>query len=422
MLATPELQSKLLHRLKLIHEDASPVAVQSPDSPTRFCPEAPEIKAKIQAVLADTDAALTKQRYIESSAVSRSIELASEVARFRVEIEVLKQSLELAQSEAHKHRIDTHFEVKRERAYQESSMRLEQKTTAAESHLQELVVDVDLARAEKLTLEEKVQQLEAELATQVVNHMQFEVLLRQSEGRQAELRKAIDAAEIKFGLNLRPKEDVAAEMTFALNIDDEDSDTSEGNSDDGDLECSYEGLELSRSMTMDQALQLARRGTISGPSSRTASKPASGFKGPRLDLSKIQNLEDTAQELEGNEKQYEAPLQALQSALARLRGSQEMGHVNALQKVVDMLSPRNVKERPLDLSMFDDHVDKLQEVVQSLTPRAAKAAEMTPVRVRVLPALKIDPSSPSTPIPLSGFALFSPYARLGQKYQVGLGR
>eukprot|EP00931_Biecheleriopsis_adriatica_P085784 TRINITY_DN60583_c0_g1_i1.p1 TRINITY_DN60583_c0_g1~~TRINITY_DN60583_c0_g1_i1.p1 ORF type:complete len:460 (+),score=138.48 TRINITY_DN60583_c0_g1_i1:77-1456(+) len=454
MHASAELQSKLLRRLRLQHEDA----IASSPAQRLLCPplfqaqrllpasasEAPPLpggtassasatsveaglEAEIQAVLRQRDAAIRRQKEIESQAVARGIEVGAEVARLRVEKEVLRRDLESTSNEVHKLRAGHHLEARLERKQQEKELQTSELLTSAEERHQRLLSEVEAAREARKTLEQKVQSLEEAVAKQVVNRVQLEVQLRHSEAREAELRRVLDTVG-----------QAAEQRMYALDSGDEDGELATDDNDAADLEFSYEGLELSGLMSLDRALQLARRGTgqLQSEEGRDMEK-----------LSLLEEIEK-APGCEGEESQYEEPLRTLELALARLqtRGlplvpeaqredAEYEEHVEQLQEVLSRIgSPEKAlqaqaagESRGEEAESPGDgaaHVENLQEVLSRLS---------SPEKLEALPAAESGrgespPASAPEPIPptaqpppplMSGFALLSPYAALGKRFHDG---
>lgn len=305
MHAGAELKSKLLRRLQL--EQAQQQFFSSATG------EVAALNSEIRMVLEQRDAAIRQQREIEAASVARSIETGAEVARLRVETEVLRKGVELASNEMYKLRAGKTLEARRESWRQEQSLHAGEDLAAAEGRCEELLGEVQSRKNERTVLEEQVGKLEAAVAQQVASRMQLEALLRQCEQEEAELRRAIESAKqaVPRLQSSDEDQDVSVEQRIYALDDSEDEFDGQGPEsaaagDDGDLEWTYEGLELSALMSLDRAMQLARKGTAAGPGLQD------------------DNIEDAwAEVLPGglgdDNDPYQEHVKALELALARVR-------------------------------------------------------------------------------------------------------
>jgi len=407
MLASAELQSKLLRRLRIQHEDAlnsSPVQrllcppLFAQPQPPREEPEAKTVvpseatsleaglEAEIRAVLAQRDAAIKRQRDIEAASVTRGIETGAEVARLRVDAEVLSRGLESASSEVNRLRAGQHLKARSDRLLQEKAVQAGDELAAVQARKKSLAEEVQLRQAETTALTEKVRSLEEAVAKEVVNRVKLEALLRQSESREAELRRAVEVAEAG---------PVAGGVSKTFSLDDDDEEVSGEHDVVDDLEFSYEGLELSGLMSLDRALQLARRGT-----------------GTDLGVP-MEDLSDSLSETTALEAQYEEPLRALELALAKLqnKGNEPLGPEEALQT---------------ETGQYEEHIGQLQDVLSRMSSPEKPPPEPQDLQPEAEPeelAAPLEEPQTSAPAPvfppgqaLSAFSLFSPYAALGRKY------
>lgn len=473
MHAGPELKSKLLRRQQLEQESA---CQQRSTSPTG---EAAALDSEIRMVLEQRDAAIRQQREIEAASVARSIETGAEVARLRVEAEVLRRGVESASNEMYKLRADKSVEARRESWRQEQSLQTGEDLTAAEGRCQALLGEVQGRQTERTVLEEQVGKLEAAVAQQVASRMRLEALLRQCEQEEADLRRAVQSAKQAVP-KLQPLEEQyagAEQRIYALDDSEDEFDgqcAESAAADDWDLEWTYEGLELSALMSLDKAMQLARKGTTAG-----SSLQGSGLG--QADDSDDGSADAHPAGLGGGNDPYEEHVKALELALARVRSgggqqqqvgpalavSEEADYAEQLGQLQEVLSrmegsstssspakqqpsstadaakhpklpeeeeppsepppplpPEAAKEIPMPLKAEPEQAEPEQAEPEEVEPEpeeeapAATAAETASV-VGAHPLLSGGQRLLAIPraAPVSGFSLFSPYAALAGKYQ-----
>ncbi|CAE8644849.1 unnamed protein product, partial [Polarella glacialis] len=85
--------------------------------------------------------------------------------------------------------------AKRKSVLQANALEAGEHLQAAEARRRSQLAEVEGGLSEQQGLDQKVQSLEAEIAGQVVSRVRLEALLRQTEMREVELRRAVDAAE-----------------------------------------------------------------------------------------------------------------------------------------------------------------------------------------------------------------------------------
>lgn len=345
-MASPELQSKLQRRLFLNREATTPTASSAA---TTLCTAAQAVataawgwrsademalRERINVAALECSEARQQKQSIEATAVSQGIELGAEVARLRVDVEVLRRDLEAAQNEVLRLRAGCSLEDRRERVIQERACRADIELATAEARREALAREVQISSEERAALESQVQCLEDEVQQHVIGRVRLEALLRASEVREAELRRLRDAAEV----SVQRARDASASARavaarFSLDLDDEDSAEDLGGPPSAkflrksvDLEFSYEGLELGSLMSLDRALQLARQGSgkaQGGDFSRGSSAEAGPNGGSRGSVAGSGGAQWPSTLAE--ESLYEAPLRELELALARMQGNGEAG-------------------------------------------------------------------------------------------------
>eukprot|EP00443_Scrippsiella_acuminata_P077949 CAMPEP_0115424016 /NCGR_PEP_ID=MMETSP0271-20121206/27612_1 /TAXON_ID=71861 /ORGANISM="Scrippsiella trochoidea, Strain CCMP3099" /LENGTH=383 /DNA_ID=CAMNT_0002848801 /DNA_START=50 /DNA_END=1198 /DNA_ORIENTATION=- len=336
-MASAELQSKLQRRLQIQKESTSPAAKagghwQPPAIVHRGGPitaDERRLREQIDMTAVECREARQQKQSIEAAAMAQGIELGAEVARLRIDVEVLRKDLSVAQGEVHRLRAGSHLEHRRERALHEQACRMDMELAAAESRRQALATEVKGSCNERVELESQVKALETEVQQQVIGRVRLEAMLRASEVREAELRRLLEAAEegAQQKRGQPPAKMGAGTASYVL-----DSSEDEGpDHADDDLEFSYEGLELSGLMSLERAMQLARRGG-GGPFADDRGS-AHGDSDGGDEFTVAGGLDNEVREAESfsrvaspmaaaqEDDHYEAPLRELEIALARLLGS-----------------------------------------------------------------------------------------------------
>jgi hypothetical protein len=344
--------------------------------------EVQELQELIEATNMQRDEARQKQHSIEATAVARSIELGAEVARLRINVEVLRRDLDAAQQEVRT------SPSRRSRGSQSSRQEFSPSTdtgsdevVAAQAEHDSLTVEVSRVCDERKSLADKVRCLEEEVAGSVVERARLEGLLRHCLLRESEAQRRVQALE-----SAAVKKDGIGEF-FALDLD--DGDETETHKDLGDLELCYEdGLELSRLMPMQQALRLARgqneaKETQKDTNQSTTASSSSASPMPVH---------------EEDPEYFDAPLKALELALSRLRGGEEIngdikdeGNSNGCE-VTETPQSRKVSAAAKSPTLLKS------DLVDLLTPRVSPHKELVKI-----------------PEPL-GIQLMSPYALLGRRF------
>ncbi|CAJ1454958.1 unnamed protein product [Effrenium voratum] len=390
MLASPELQTKLLHRLRLQHEDAlsSPRRKLLQPQELSSTPKTPvsveALRKQIQEALRQRDEAVRRQHEIEAESVRRGREAAAEIANLRLQTQEMQTKVASTKKEVQQLRRSELQELRRRRGLEAAAQKVLQAAAHAEAQQEKIAAEVSQAEEEKRQLEQQMKSLESLVSQQIQKKLRLQEKLSECHKREAELRHTLSEAT-----------EEAARRTYSLHSDDE-PEVDSGDKALGDLEFSYEGLELSNVMPLGRALRLASRWTESAPSSGLANVAAESK----------QNLWPTESTNSGDEdSQYQEPMNDLIQALAEMK---------------DLVATQTASEPALpvpevyDHSMEQYHINVLREAVEELrqhqekppepkAPGASEASEASEAELSAMPVV-------------SGFSFFSPYAALTRKY------
>lgn len=398
--------------------------------------DAEDIQQRIVAAIMERDEARHQLQSLEANAVSQSIGMEAEIARLRVDVEVLQRDL---------------FEVK---------------TLRAGESCRERVVQGRTANADFEPLLAQVQSLEQEVARNIIERVRLEGLLRESVLRETEAKRQLEALQVPpRDANVRNLAD-AEPGIYALNDDDIDNGGDELNADE--LEFVYEdAFEMYSLMPIDKALKLAQQhsktdegrpsingqrhslGSVDGSTAVGGSPQQSRYCDEASDavgLGNTSSLDDVGADPVGqatvaddSEVAYEEPLRALQFALTRLRGdegaSKEGGSVHVpatpgtgelsdvspfdgpladLQQVIGQLGASLEQEKNPQVQA--QAPSAIEEIKYSITPAEKdRGSSQPPVVSKAEVVAELDLQQPPLPLGPIGLNLMSPYARLGQR-------
>jgi len=451
MEATAELQMKLQRRLKLQREADTPSHLGG-RGPARVVldftkrPEHPDerrIREQIELVAAECREAWKQKQSIEASAVANGIVLGAEVARMRIEVEVLKRELSSVLDDLHRLHRDTTTESRRQKALKEHAAQLDRERDEHEARRETLLSCLEGSIAKKAGLEEKVQILEEDVHKRVVERVRLESMLRASEVRETELRRLLEATESHRSVpSMVETESTVMHDTFTMDDSDSESDK-EGydkgeEGDGGDLEFCYEGLELMGVMSFEKAMQLAQRRDpgredAAAPEENPGEQPGSQAEAPSAEKG------GAAAEAAYDEAVYEAPLQELQAVLSRITSRRRgpSGKQGASDESQAGAEPK--EEKAVDEGAYGDQLDLLQAALDRISAAGGSpdrgGEESSAHGVQAVVAKDDDARSPEPPAAMSdlpsapaaspmaaamGIGLFfaSPYAKLGAKYSL----
>lgn len=423
-MAGAELQSKLQRQLQKQQREewpsnpGSPCASASvsprrgPQDPRLVEDRRSEFEGRIRTLAAEGDRARRRPSTGHAAGEgTQSVELSAEVARLRVDVEVLRCDLESAQRE-----------VRELRASDTAPSRLRCEAPGPQGA--DSPPEAAPSAWGQLQLGSKVRALEEEVASHVVGRVRLEALLRKSEVKETEMRRLLDAANTSRWRSRGAREAV---REYQLDKDDAEEDRT-ARRETEDLETSYDTLELSGLMPLERALQLARRESwiCEDAADEAGVVPASAAM---------------------QEDAYEGPLRELQLVLSRLRDGAGSGGADDVPGTPAGVQPAaGTGEAADDLGEYGEHLDLLQEALGRLGvamatkgSQAEEPAAASPRREAKGPAepaeppapapeqeaAALAPSAPAAPfpgpaplrVPLGGFGVFSPYAMLGQKYR-----
>lgn len=337
-----------LDRARTVSSPIGPQPLVAPDEEAIWRAEIEELEQRLAAANAERDKARQQQHHIEAAAVARSIELSAEVAKLRIDADVLQSDIEAAKS----------------RSMSEPIAHSKVATTTPRCDF----------------LEARVVCLEQEVASSIIERARLEGLLRQSSLRECQARRHLEAIH---------RVATAKELTgqvFALDHQDDEDDEDHHELDDLEF-CYEEGLELSRLMPMQQALELVRRKPESlSPTTGCLSNALAGDPGgtPSTTTSSTAPSADEAA--------YEAPLRALELALAKLRTERAEG-IGGEESQITTLGPERAEPQHMD-DEFAAHLDVLTEVLQQLAPASANTLEEVSSRSPLPPNFALSPLSP----------------------------
>mmetsp|Transcript_20244 Transcript_20244/g.44209 ORF Transcript_20244/g.44209 Transcript_20244/m.44209 type:complete len:374 (+) Transcript_20244:320-1441(+) len=264
-MANSELEDKLTTRLQRQHERMSPegrrisgewapkvVEVAPPGGPRT--PDEALLLDRIHKVMEETREVQGRQRAAEAHAVARGLELGADVAKLRIDVEVLRRDLEATAHEVHRARGDCRSGQRKEEFLEAQALRVDAMLRAAEERRASLQGEVEQSTLERESLLERVKRLHEEVEEQVVGRVRLEALLRSSRARELHLRKKLAKVQADRGAHHHHHHKMVKTTSMVLDSDSCDDSTSG----EDDLECSYEGLELTGVMPLDKAMALAR--------------------------------------------------------------------------------------------------------------------------------------------------------------------
>jgi len=396
-MAGPELLSKLERRLRLQKESVasrlpSHSSVAASSTGLRRVPE-----ARTGTVKEPTDAD-----------VSSSIALGAEVARLRIDVEVLQHDLEVSRLQLAKLRAGKHLEQQREHATQRGAISQEHQLEVAEKRRQSCIAEVATAVAEKRALQEEVRTLEEEVASHVVGQAHFGEAIERSQTQENELRQLVEALEANRRNRGAAMQTTTPHEQFPLDRYEIDGTTESGPSADftaAELEHSREGLGQVGSAA-------AARDLWASQCNHQGSSNTDEHREPEAE----------------DDSEYDAPLRALEFALSRLRDSMTKsssarddlvlepcsgGSKHTIEEDHDASIPAGTGEAADSFSSHDKHLGNLQQALIHLsTPGAAHDSSLPypPKKMQEPKARHFQP------MPV-GLQLISPYASWGQRFQ-----
>lgn len=378
------------------------------DSQAGSAPPSPEseetmLKEKIRQTALECQEAQKQKQNIEAMAVSRGIELGSEVAHLRIDVEVLKRDLERANAEVFRARRGASQEDRRERKLKEQAQRQDAQKAqraAEEARRNELAREVQGYAEDRSALQTQVRSLEEEVQQHVIGRVRLEALLRSSEVRETQLRRLLEAAEAQRAREAQERAELNKLQSFTLADDSEEEADSEADDnspnprESTDLEFSYEGLDIPGIMSLEHALQLAGNrlgggggGYVPGLDSRYTAEvqeeeaflpPSSAWPATHAD-----------------ESLYEEPLRELQMALARLQAVRHDDDEGARSRPRGSTGANESPEahavlaagtgEATDIGAFETQVTQLQHALSRISASVA-ASQVSPRELFSSPA------------------------------------
>lgn len=334
--------------------------------------------------------------------VSRSIVAGAEVARLRIDVEVLQRDLQVSRLQLAKLRAGKHLEQQRELAAQRAAISEERRLEMAETQRQSCIEELARAVAETQALQEDVRILEEEVANHVVGRAHLGAAIERRHNREHELQQLVEALEAEC----RNRESAVRTVRpgpherFSLDVDDS------GGSADSGSNMDLTATELEYLGKLDGASALPGTWTIRANYQSGSGRP----------------WEQGA----GDVSEYEAPLRALEVALSRLRNSMaenssanddlvlEPGSGGSKHNVGEehnISIPAGTGEAADSFSSYDRHLSSLQQALIHLGSSGETQDSRVPYPLEEAHESK---HLPPTPV---GLQLLSPYVYLGQRLQ-----
>mmetsp|Transcript_12511 Transcript_12511/g.24380 ORF Transcript_12511/g.24380 Transcript_12511/m.24380 type:complete len:400 (+) Transcript_12511:63-1262(+) len=326
--------------------------------------------------------------------VARSIELGAEVARLRIDVEVLKRDLEVARLQAAKLRAGANLEQRHGGTTQheaESDLHL---ATAME-HRDCCVSQIAEMRKGNKALEEEIAILEEEVARHVVGQVHLEKTLENSQEKEQELWRLIKEAEHRMRERTCERyalDDGSDSIGSAANVDVAAA---------ADLERCFEDLGQHGDGAREEH----------GEEDRQSEHNEAGHS---------ETIDD-----------YEAPLQILEFALSRLRGSTANngncgdtvmleagsgGSNNMHSEELDSGVAAGTGEAADNMSAYDRHIDDLQMALRRLSTSGT-----VPDSSLASPPGDVQDPAPVRLLPMPvGLQLFNPYVSMGRRFRTRL--
>jgi len=404
---SPELLSKLERRRRLQQEvvyqacraaSTGPRGVQHASAATTSASStATPLRSRL-----DTIKEGAKTNY-KSKELARNIELGAEVARLRIDVEVLERELEVSRLQAAKLRAGANLEQRRNRTKGAVS------DLPSEESQHHCIARIAEMRKQNMALEEEIGVLEEEVASHVVGRVHLETTLQNSQDKEQEMWRLVEDAEHR-------KRERSCEH-FAMD-------------DSSDSIVSGANLELAAAADLENCFEnLGRYGGLAGE------EHAEGDHNSEHSL-----LADVDHDEAGHSEtvDYEAPLQVLEFALTRLRssiasnGSHENGVVNGVVLEAGSGGSNNYlhsEERDSGIAAgtgeaadsviaYDRHIENLQTALGRLSLSTSGAAPDSSFAGPTEDAQEAAPA-PLLPPPV-GLQLLNPYVSLGHRFRTSL--
>jgi len=388
---SPELLSKLERRRRLQQE----VVYHSCHTASAASSTAQPLRTRLSTIKEGVG------KPLKAKEVARSIELGAEVARLRIDVEVLRRDLEVSRLQAAKLRAGVHLEQRRDRIMQDEAESDLQSEVAGDQHCHAAQI-ADMRKGNK-ALEDEIRILEEEVASHVVGQVHLERELENSQVKEQEFWRLIEEAEQR-------KRERTCER-YSLD-------------DSSDSIASGANLELAAAADLEHCFSDSGQYGVGG--------------GEEHDKRDRQSEHSSVAEVEHSEvgcsetvDGYEAPLQTLEFALMRLRNSTATnsnygdsvvleagsgGSNNMHSEELDSGVAAGTGEAADSVSTYDRHINDLQTALGRLStsgpvPSISLASSLEdaqePAPVQLLPA----------PV---GLQLLNPYVSLGHRFSTGL--